>query len=293
MKLRDLLDTYVLHLRAIGHRERSIDRYIRDVRRFVASLPEDATPDDLTAATIRAHQRERAAELATATVVGLLTAVRSFCRFLLEEELLSHDPTSGIRYPRRRAALPAALAPAELTALLEAITEPEELTERERWYWRRNRRAIFLMLYAGLRLGEVAALCWRDVDFTAGTIRVIDGKGGKQRVLAIHPRLRAEIYPASVGAPPQWAVAGKMGGENLGPKALAHLFEVWLPRRGIPDVHAHRLRHTFATELMNAGAALPEIQAAMGHEDISTTQVYLMVDMSRVRAAIDRLPTWR
>lgn len=83
-----------------------------------------------------------------------------------------------------------------------------------------------------------------------------------------------------------------MGLSDIAEKVLTRIFEVWLPRRGIRTIHAHRLRHTFATELLNAGVPLTEIQEALGHADISTTRIYLKVDFSRVKEAVNKLPNW-
>lgn len=290
--LRDLVAPYRMHLQALGQRPRGIERYLQHVVGFLATLPPDAGPEHLTAAAVRSHMRERAATCSSATVVNMLTAVRSFCKFLLEEEHIDLDPTTRVRWPKRTHGLPRALSPAELEALITAIREPAGLNGTRRWYWRRNRRAILLMLYAGVRLAECAALRWADVDLRANLLTVQEGKGGKARILPLHPALRGELARAAGGAVPSRAVVGKYDGTPLNPKALAHIFEEWLPRQGIEGVSAHRLRHTFATEMLKAGADLSAIQEALGHTDISTTRVYLRVDLSRIRAAVDRLPVW-
>jgi site-specific recombinase XerC len=220
----------------------------------------------------------------------MLTSVRSFCRFLIEEELIPNDPTAAIRWPRRRHLPPRALNSEEIEQLAAALRPPERMTDRQRWHWRRNRRVIFLMFYAGLRLAEVAALLWGDVDLKAGKILVRDGKGGKARTLPVHRQLYTELLPASVGAPAHWAVTGKEDGTALNPKALAHVFERWLPSHGVDGISAHRLRHTFATQMLDAGVALCDIQEALGHTDISTTRIYLLVDFSRIQGAVDKVP---
>ena len=87
-------------------------------------------------------------------------------------------------------------------------------------------------------------------------------------------------------------MVGKADGSQLKSKSLAHIFEVWLPRLGLVGISAHRLRHTFATEMLNRGAALCDIQEALGHANLETTRIYLQVDFARIRAAIDTLPDW-
>jgi site-specific recombinase XerD len=290
MKLIDLMPLYRRHLLACGHRERGIDRYMQHLRGFLAALPDNATPMHLTTAAVREHMRDRAETCSTATVVGMLTSVRSFCRFLIEEELLPSDPTAAIRWPRRRHLPPRVLNTEELEQLAAALQETSDMTDRQRWHWRRNRRAIYLMYYAGLRLAEAAALVWGDVDLKAGRLIVREGKGGKARALPIHQRLHSVLRPASIGAPAHWAVAGKVDGTPLNPKALAHIFEVWLPSRGVHGITAHRLRHTFATQMLDQGVPLCDIQEALGHTDIGTTRIYLQVDFSRIQGAVDKVP---
>lgn len=292
MNLHDLAKEYEAYLHAVGQRPRGIARYMQHLTGFLESLPANATPDDLTVAAVRKHMRERAGTCSPGTIVGMLTAVRSFCKYLMEEDRLAIDPTTRVRWPKRQTALPRPLRSAERDALLAAIREPAGLNDDRRWYWRRNRRAIFLMLYAGLRLAETAALIWEDVDLREGMLLVREGKGGKSRLLPIHPTLKKELAKAGGGVLPAWAVAGKMSGEPLNSKAMAHIFEVWLPKRGIEGVTAHRLRHTFATELLKAGVNLAEIQELMGHTDISTTRIYIQVEVSKIKEAIEKLPGW-
>jgi site-specific recombinase XerD len=290
-RLQDIIPTYERHLRALGRRERGIARYLDHLRGYLATLPESATSAALTPESVREHMRNRAATCAPATVLGMLTAVRSFCQFLVEEGALQADPTTRVRWPKRKHALPRSLSSGELTTLVEALRMPDDLADTPRWYWQRNRRAIYIMLYAGLRLSEVAALLWRDVDMMANTIIVCDGKGGKARIVTMHRRLKAELLPAST-APAHWAVAGKQDGSALRPGALAHIFEEWLPRLDIQGISAHRLRHTFATEMLRREVPLCDIQEALGHSSIETTRIYLHVDISRIRAGIDKLPDW-
>jgi integrase/recombinase XerD len=145
-----------------------------------------------------------------------------------------------------------------------------------------------LMLFAGLRISEAAALRWRDVDLEAGVLMVIEGKGGKDRAVPIHPILRAELL--RVESPrPSWAVVGRRDNQPMNQKSLAHLFERWLPDCDL-HISAHRLRHSFASELLRHGADLRSIQELLGHTSLEMTQRYLMLGSQQLRAAIDRLP---
>lgn len=282
------LPAYAAALRGLGHRERGIVKYVDVLRQFLTWLGPGITHADLTSARIRQYQDLKAATCAPATVGNILTTIRSFCRWAIREELRQDDPTLSIKWPRQRKTAPRALKRASLQDLDQVLMPPPGLHPERAWYWERNRRALYLMLYAGLRLSEAAALRWRDVDLEAKTLFVVDGKYGRDRSLPIHRKLAQVLIDVSERQPDD-AVAGQIDGRPLSYKSLAHVFERWLPRRGI-HISAHRLRHSFATQLLHNGANLKIIQELMGHESLETTERYLSLEMSQKQAAVDQLP---
>ncbi|NCC32116.1 MAG: hypothetical protein EOM24_08845, partial [Chloroflexia bacterium] len=170
-----LLPAYRSALVARGYRPRGIQKYLEQLRAFARFAGEDLPAETISAESITRYQEHLAARCGSGTVGNALTAIRSFCRWCATQGLRSDDPTLTIVWPRLRKPAPRALSHAELRRLLKAIEEPDELTELQRWVWGRNRRAVLLMLFAGLRISEVAALRWREVDLEAGVLLVIDG----------------------------------------------------------------------------------------------------------------------
>jgi integrase len=147
------------------------------------------------------------------------------------------------------------------------------------------------MLYAGLGISEAAALRWQDVDLEAGTLWVRDGKCGKDRSLPLHAVLLDELALVPVHErQSDHAVVGNRDGSFRTGKGLDHLFRRWLPRLGI-SISAHRLRHSFATELLRHKADLLVIRDLLGHESLETTQIYLTADTAQKQAAVDLLPS--
>ncbi|WP_029215637.1 tyrosine-type recombinase/integrase [Kallotenue papyrolyticum] len=283
--LTTFLPDYCAALRAAGRRPRGIEKYHHTMLRFIAWLGEGATQADITAESIQRYQEQLAARCSASTVCNALSTIRSFCRWSRRRGYRQDDPTEQAEWPRRRRPLPRPYTKREIGALLAALDGDDPVT-------RRNRRAVLLMLYAGLRISETAALEWRDIDLDHGELVVRDGKGGKMRRIPLHPRLRAELETVPVSErQPIRAVVGQPNGEPLTLKALGHVFDRWLRRRGIIAT-AHRLRHTFATELLRNGANIRYIQELLGHQDISTTEIYLGVYQDGLRDAIERLPTW-
>lgn len=287
--LEDLVPRWRIGLIALGHRPRGVRRYVDQVKEFVRFLGPGATLGQVTTRNITSYQERKAERCAPETLGNALSAIRSFCRWCVTTDLRDDDPTLSIHWPKRRKPAPRALKQRELRALLAALEEPPGLNRRAQFICRRNRRAIYLMLFAGLRISEAAALRWRDVDLDAAVLMVREGKGGKDRVVPLHAKLLAELRVAASESRPLRAVAGNANGAPLTSKSMAHLFERWLPKLGL-RITAHQLRHSFASELLRGGASLRDIQELLGHASLATTQRYLMISAEQLREAVDKLP---
>lgn len=286
--IKELLPEYRAALVARGHRKQGIVRYMDQISAFARFAGEEATIADITSKLIRRYQVKMSERCGAGTVGNALTVIRSFCRWCLLEDLRDDDPTLKVIWPRLRKPAPRALKRAELRRLFEVIVEPEGLNSDQAFMWQRSRRTVYLMLFGGLRLSETAALRWRDVDLELAELMVIDGKGGKDRLVPMHPALVEEL--SKVRNPnPGWAVVGGRDGKPLTHKSLAHTFERWLPGLGI-QITAHRLRHSFATEMLRHGADIRAIQDLMGHTSLETTQRYLELCNEQLRGAVEKLP---
>ena len=209
--------------------------------------------------------------LAPATISRKLAAVRAFLRFTLGSARVPDVPLA----PRRRRRLPDAPRQREVDSLLEALEDDEPLALR-------NRALVELVYSAGLRSREAIDLNLADVDFEQERV-LVRGKGGKERAVPLgeEAAYRLALYlrdarPALVrGA--QDALFLSARGRRLDTSTL---------RRILP--HPHRLRHAFATHLLEGGADLRTIQELLGHSSLSTTQVYSHVDAKRLRKVYDR-----
>lgn len=296
-RLMDLMpeyEAYQLHRRK--RRPRGVARYVHVLTLCFAELGQEATITDLTSEWLGSYQQSIGERLATNTALLTLTALRSFCRWAVKVKHLAHDPTQELEAPKKYRPAPKPLSRQQLRDLFRVLAEPMFDTEHGRAQWARNRRVVFLMLFAGLRLAEVTALRWADVDLEAGSIIVREGKGGKDRAVPIHPALAIELGKAGLMAP-ESAVAGRIDHRPYtDPQALAHIFERYIPSRakalGLTlRFSAHQLRHSFATEMLRGGADLRAIQGLLGHSSLETTQCYLLVDTGRFRDAVSLLPS--
>ena len=209
--------------------------------------------------------------LAPASVARRLAAVRSFLRFTLGP---AHVPDAPVT-PRRSRRLPDPPRSAEIEQLLAVLEGDDPLALR-------NRALVELVYSAGLRSAEAVGLDVADVDFEQELVRV-RGKGGKERVVPLGEEAAwwlaryLELARPRLAARAEAAFFLSVRGRRLDTSTL---------RRISP--HPHRLRHAFATHLLEGGADLRTIQELLGHSSLSTTQIYSHVDGKRLRRVYDR-----
>jgi site-specific recombinase XerD len=214
----------------------------------------------------------RGRKLAPATISRKLAAVRAFLRHALGPERVP-DARLG---PRRARRLPDAPAAAEIEHTLEGL-------EGEGPVALRNRALVELVYSAGLRSAEAVGLDLGDVDFEQELVHVRRGKGGKDRVVPLGEEAALWLARYLREARPALATGAN---DALFLSARGRRLDTSTLRRIVP--HPHRLRHAFATHLLDGGADLRTIQELLGHSSLSTTQVYSHVDPRHLRRVYDR-----
>jgi len=245
---------------------------------------EAATADDFRAYLFDLMKRDAA----RATIRVRFAALRSFFRFLVHRHGLAKSPLADVRLPKPERKLPVVLTLAQVDALLGL---PYELPlERQAPTWLAHRDAAILELFysSGLRLSELVALDVGDVDFISETARVL-GKGRKERLLPVGgPALEAlQHYRRAAGVSSGPLFLSKLR-RRVSARAVQQLLRKYLAHADIPfSVTPHKLRHTFATHLLDNGADLRGVQALLGHASLSTTQIYTHVSRTRLRQAYD------
>jgi len=250
--------------------------YRVDVREFAAWLDRRGTglqDVDVRALADYAAElgRARPRKLAPATIARKLAAVRAFLRHALGKERV---PDASFA-PRRPLRLPDAPRPQEVDRELDGLDGTTPLAIR-------NRTLVELVYSAGLRSQEAVDLDLADVDFDQELVHV-RGKGGKERVVPLGEEASHRLAVYLREARPELA----RGAENaLFLSARGRRLDTSTLRRLLP--HPHRLRHAFATHLLEGGADLRTIQELLGHSSLSTTQMYSHVDSKRLRKVYDR-----
>jgi site-specific recombinase XerD len=213
----------------------------------------------------------RRPKLAPASVARKLSAVRSLLAFALGP---SRVPDAALA-PKRARRLPSAPKTSEVDALLEGLRGDGALGLR-------NRALVELIYSAGLRSAEAVGLDLQDVDFEQEFVHV-RGKGGKERTVPLGEEAAYRLSAYLREGRPQLA----RGAENaVFLSARGKRLDTSVLRRLVPN--PHRLRHAFATHLLEGGADLRVIQELLGHSSLSTTQIYSHVDARRLRRVYDR-----
>jgi integrase/recombinase XerC len=208
-------------------------------------------------------------KLSRSSIARHLSALRSFFKYLMREELVPANPARAVATPRREKHLPAVLQPSDVAALLEAPDLSTPLGVRDRAW-------LELMYASGLRISELVGIDLDDIELRARLVKV-RGKGSKERIVPFGSKAQDAIraYLDLRDAAEQDALFVNYRGERITARSVRRLFNGYVRDASLrAGVSPHTLRHSFATHLLNAGADLRAIQELLGHASLSTTQKY-------------------
>ena len=228
------------------------------------------------------------AGLSKPTVRLHFAALRTFYRYLCERHGLTDNPLKQVQLPKLDKKLPVVLNPKQVDALLTAPLTMPKSDKAPVWMPLRDAAILELFYSSGLRLSELAGLDVRSVDPYSEAVRVF-GKGRKERIVPVGPVALEAIqkyrHAAGVNAGPLFINKGR---KRLSARSVWLSLKRYLTHAGIPsNISPHKLRHSFATHLLDAGADLRSVQALLGHSSISTTQIYTHVTVERLKKAYD------
>ena len=280
-----LIADYLAHLRARHYAPSVQEGTIRALKSFAGLMPEarqatlyadltQTTPTDIDSwieASFRHH-------LAPSTVATRLRVVQGFFSFLRDQGYVVQSP---IRHPRHHILvpqdLPRPMAEDEVSALFRVIDAL------------RDRTMFLLMLRCGLRVGEVSSLPWSAIDLGQGTVRIDNSKGHVDRVVYLAPDVAKALqqWQRHQATAAQYVFPSR--GASLTARQIRNLMTGYLKLAGIPKAYSpHSLRHTFATQLLNAGASLEVVKELMGHRSLDMTLRYTQLYDRTKRAQYDQ-----
>lgn len=280
--------------------------YESDVRQLTVYTGAEIGPAQVDADHIRAWLASLHRRRSPATRGRKLASVRAFFRWLIREGEVRDDPTAGLPMPKLEKRLPRPLSVDDCEQLItndrrtlrQPAPEGGDRERRSQWMTLRDRALVELLYGTGIRIGELVALDVRDLELRAREVRVM-GKGSKERIVPIPEQARRalsawlevrrhsgvmseplfiSLRPRREGGPRR--LAAREARRILGERAVRADLD--------QHVHPHRLRHSYATHLLDMGADLREIQELLGHTSLSTTQKYTAVSIEHLRDAYDQ-----
>jgi integrase/recombinase XerC len=279
--------------------------YASDLAQLAAYAGLGRAPEQLGPRDLRAWLASLHRDRSPATLGRKLAAARCFYRFLQREGVVVLDPTAGLPAPKLPKRAPRPLAVDDCWALAEQdermggrIAASTAEAERQRLTRLRDRALVELLYGTGIRVGELVGLDVRDVELRRGELRVL-GKGSKERAVPVPSLARealavwldARRHPGILAEPLFISLRARRepGVRRLGARDVRRILRARALAGNIQDhVHPHRLRHSYATHLLDMGADLREIQELLGHASLSTTQKYTAVSVEHLRQVYDR-----
>ncbi|MBR1951265.1 MAG: tyrosine recombinase XerC [Lentisphaeria bacterium] len=281
----------------------TVSAYARDIREFAVKIREDENFNDWTSVD---HDQARTFVMklfdagdSKRSIQRKLSALRSFYRFLIKHDLAENNPFSGLAPIKSDKPLPVVMSINDIDRLIAgvkeywqqaAITGLSKTEDSAEFAQARDTAMIELIYSGGLRIGEAVGLDLGEVDDRNGCVRV-RGKGKKERLAAVGTQaenaLRA-YYPQRKTVGAERSQDSPLFVNRFGTRLTARSFQRNLKKylliSGLPpDFTPHKLRHSFATHLLDAGADLRSVQEMLGHENLSTTQIYTHVSAERMK----------
>lgn len=289
-----VVEDYLGHLGVErGLADNTLRSYRRDLRRYLGFLvahdlddPTEIGENDVAAflGQLRLGDADHV-PLGTASAARTIVAVRGLHKFLVRERIVTSDVTAAIKPPRPPARLPKALALDQVEALLDAAGAPGTTLAA------RDRTLLEVLYGTGARISEAVGLDIDDLDLEECAV-LLKGKGGKQRIVPLGSYAVAAVAdyltasrPALVSAKATTpAVFLNARGGRLSRQSAWTVLTKAAQRAGISaEVSPHTLRHSFATHLLDGGADVRVVQELLGHASVTTTQIYTLVTVEKLR----------
>ena len=283
------LDDFASHLRDEKRLSpHTLSNYHRDLESVIRFCDEQGIEcwSELHPQQVRAFAAQQHRQgLGGRSIQRRLSALRSFCRYLIREGILPNNPAQDIRAPKTPHRLPHSLDVDRVQRLLDG--KPGD------WLTQRDLTMMELMYSSGLRLAELVGLDLQQLDIQQGQVRVL-GKGNRERVLPVG-RTALKVLSrwlktrALHCADSEMALFINRSGSRLGARSVQQRMRRWALQQGMDSqLHPHMLRHSFATHVLESSGDLRAVQELLGHANLSTTQIYTHLDFQSLARAYDQ-----
>ena len=294
MTLSESIEQFKTHMTANSRSFHSVDSYQRELHRLQKFLPEDYPVEKILANQLDnflnsdlSQMRIGGGKRKSGSIANTKAALNSFFKWLQSARHINHNPAITTRIVKQRS-LPTYLSPEEEKALLKALKETRG------WQAERDFAAVSILLNTGIRLAELTGIDVVDVDLDKNRIQLKRTKGGQPAVKHINAKLKKILQrylnqrlQIETGCP---ALFPSQWNRRLSDRQFALRLEMWASKAGIAKkVTPHVLRHTFATNLYAKTKNLLAVQKALGHEYITTTQIYTHIQDEELHSALETL----
>lgn len=291
--------------------EHTLASYRMDIEQFSRlTLNADASEQDVDWNSVSVHDARsfvvalQGEKLSRTSIVRKISGLRSFYRYLEREQIVESNPFAGLVSPKKQKLLPKYMTVAEVSRLLDSVdavwrdaaAKGIVKSEENAQLSAARDGAILEVIYSGgLRISEALGLNLASVDLLGGVMKV-RGKGRKERLCglggpaerALRKYLRIRAFWTSDARREAPLFVNQDGG-RLTPRSFQRNFKLYLAASGLPaDMTPHKLRHSFATHLLDAGADLRSVQELLGHANLSTTQIYTHISAERLKAVYNK-----
>lgn len=261
--------------------QRDLDQLLQFLQAEEIDQPRQVTQHHIRAFIANRHRKG----LGGKSLQRLLSAIRSFFRWMLREGIAEHNPATPVRAPKSPRHLPATLDADTIAQLLDIPCDTPLAI--------RDKAMMELFYSSGLRLSELSNLHWEQLDLVSGMVTVT-GKGNRSRMVpvgriaseALIEWRKARVKFASFEEP---HVFVSQRGNAIAVRTIQSRIRYWAKRQGMPqNIYPHLLRHSFASHMLESSGDLRAVQELLGHADISTTQIYTHLDFQHLARVYDK-----
>jgi integrase/recombinase XerC len=287
--MSELIDDYLYRLRVEkGYSPNTVRAYATDLCAFADFMEgRDRPVQGAGVRDVRAFlATQQLRGLARSTLARRSASVRSFFKWLVRQGVVESNPLTVLRSPRREQKLPDFLTPEEVDRLLAT-------PDVSKWAGVRDVAILETLYGGGLRVGELVSLDLDDIDLRTGLV-VVEGKGSKERMVPVgRCAVKAVAQYLDTPAPKRKDAnalfLNSTQGTRLSARSVRRMVTKHAVKAGLdPQTHPHSLRHSFATHMLTNGADLRAVQELLGHENLSTTQIYTHLSQEHLREAYEK-----
>jgi integrase/recombinase XerC len=275
--------------------QHTLESYVTSIEKFIEFLMRHTTIRDwknVDEFTVRQYLIELLGKNKKSTVANRLSGLNALFAFLGREKMIDKNPLINLKSPKKDKILPKILSPREVAQLLhlpKALFEEEKISK---FLFLRDRLMLELLYNSGMRLSELLSLRYQDIDYEQCSAKIL-GKGGKERLCPIGSysiqALNRFVDGMGITVAHDKFIIVSERGENLTPRQVQNRLKFYLRHGGLPmDISPHKLRHSYATHMLNSGADLRLVQELLGHASLSTTQIYAHVNSKFMQAVYNR-----